>query len=115
MTLMDYTSVHALNIWAEHEDRVVSDGKGHICRDGSKHRPAQARKARRRAAGVRRAQPFRTTEGGSLFGDLDETEWRAFMEALEAGLQQALQEGRWKQSAATGKVGGGLGVSCPRF
>jgi hypothetical protein len=85
------------------------------CRNAQKGRPVHERKPKAaRCAGPRAAQPLRTPEGGCLIGDLGDSEWAVFMEALEMGLQQALQEGRWKQAASSGNVGP-LGVSCPRF
>jgi hypothetical protein len=36
------------------------------------------------------------------------------MGALEAGMAQALAEGRWKQAPCGAKLGA-CGVSCPRF
>ena len=60
------------------------------------------------------AAPYRTPEGGSLFGGLDEADWADFMGTLEEGLAAALSEGRWKQAPADVHPGA-RGMSCPRF
>lgn len=85
-------------LWVLARRRAAKDRVKHVRRSPRPHRVA----------------PLNTAGGCSLFGGLDEEQWAAFMGALEAGLAQALKEGRWKQAAAHGKAGN-FGASCPRF
>jgi len=86
-----------------------------LYRDGrERHGPTQPLRC-----GVRRsrrqARPYKTPEGSSLFGDLDNQEWGLFIEALVEGVHRGLAEGHWKQAAAAAGKPIGLGVSCPHF
>lgn len=86
-----------------------------MCRgDRDRHGPTQPLRCGSRR-GRRHARPYKTPEGSSLFGGLNDQEWAIFVSALEEGVQRGLAEGHWKQAAAAAGKPTGLGVSCPHF